>query len=276
MNFFKRSKLTPKCEGVLTKLRDKMRKNLLLLDKGNDNNEEKDDKNNKTDKKEINQKDNINIPSNNNNEQDGNIIIKDFKENQSNKEKEIIENMQNYNNSESKEENKNNNKYEREEDNNINKEMDKVKDINNSENNNNMGGNIKESSSCEIISEGDKKTLNDNKLWRVGIMCKMDCYHLTKKILKILEKNGYEWKIISRSYKIKCRKRKLQDIRDQIEPENESPLNVLIQIFRDTNINKADELLVDIHKLSGSFMEFLDFSSNLISSIQKLGLIILK
>ena len=47
----------------------------------------------------------------------------------------------------------------------------------------------------------------NEELWRVGIICKKDCYYLTQEILKILEKNGYEWKIVSSSYKIKCRKK---------------------------------------------------------------------
>ena len=37
-----------------------------------------------------------------------------------------------------------------------------------------------------------------------------------------------------------------------------------------------DEFLVDLHKLSGPVMEFLEFSSIFIASIQKLGLIVLK
>ena len=39
-----------------------------------------------------------------------------------------------------------------------------------------------------------------DELWRVGIICKKECYYLTQEILKILEENGYEWKIISSSY----------------------------------------------------------------------------
>lgn len=68
---------------------------------------------------------------------------------------------------------------------------------------------------------------NGDELWRVGIICKKDCYFLTQEILKCLEKNGYEWKIISSSYKIKCRKK-----RDENDQQLQSGnLNVLIQIF---------------------------------------------
>ena len=122
-----------------------------------------------------------------------------------------------------------------------------------------------------------------NELWRVGIICKKECYYLTQEILKILEKNGYEWKIISSSYKIKCRKKQSEDIKANNSINNNNndqpevkPLNVLIQIFGEIDPENKDEFLVDLHNLSGPVMEFLEFSSIFISEIQKLGLIVLK
>jgi hypothetical protein len=123
---------------------------------------------------------------------------------------------------------------------------------------------------------------NEDEMWRVGIVCKKECYYLTQEILKILEKNRYEWKIISTSYKIKCRKRQNNEainnsnsINTSVEPEA-SPLNILIQIFGEVDPEQKDEFLVDLHKLSGPVMEFLEFSSVFISAIQKQGLIVLK
>ena len=138
----------------------------------------------------------------------------------------------------------------------------------------------------ELAKEPDKlkkKKTNElngkEELWRVGIVCKKDCFHLTQDILHILEKNGYEWKIISSSYKIKCRKKQSEDSKNfsinSSLPESSS-LNILIQIFGDVDPKEKDEFLVDLHKLSGPVMEFLEFSSIFISSIQKLGLIVLK
>ena len=102
---------------------------------------------------------------------------------------------------------------------------------------------------------------------------------MTQEILKILEKNGYEWKIISSSYKIKCRKKQNDDSKNLSSsstlPET-SPLNILIQIFGDVDPQQKDEFLVDLHKLSGPVMEFLEFSSIFISAIQKLGIIVMK
>ncbi len=82
------------------------------------------------------------------------------------------------------------------------------------------------------------KTINsDNfqneEMWRIGIICKKDCYYITTEILKCLERNGYEWKIISSSYKIKCRRKKI-DQKDNSKIY--SNLNVLIQIFSVRNI----------------------------------------
>ena len=116
--------------------------------------------------------------------------------------------------------------------------------------------------------------------WRVGIICKKECFYLTQEILKILEKNGYEWKIISSSYKIKCRKKQNNDDLKNSSinsnaPET-TPLLILIQIFGEVDPEQKDEFLVDLHKLSGHVMEFLEFSSVFISAIQKQGLIVLK
>ena len=111
-----------------------------------------------------------------------------------------------------------------------------------------------------------------DELWRVGIICKKDPYFLAHEILKCLEKNGYEWKIISSSYKIKCRKKRSEG---EIE-NNPNALNVLIQIFGNVDPKEKDEYLIDLHKLSGGIMEFLEFSSNFLSTIQSANLIVLK
>ena len=127
-----------------------------------------------------------------------------------------------------------------------------------------------------------KEIQNLNKkeeLWRVGIVCKKDCYALTTDILQILEKNGYEWKIISSSYKIKCRKKQNEDSKNfslNSSTAEITPLNILIQIFGDVDPKEKDEFLVDLHKLPGPVMEFLEFCSVFISAIQKLGLIVIK
>lgn len=77
------------------------------------------------------------------------------------------------------------------------------------------------------IHDGQEQVCNDD-LWRIGFICKKDCYYITTEILKCLERNGYEWKIISSSYKIKCRKKKPQDPKEESRFSN---INVLIQIF---------------------------------------------
>ena len=92
-----------------------------------------------------------------------------------------------------------------------------------------------------------------DELWRVGIICKKDCYFITQEILKCLEKNGYEWKIISSSYKIKCRKKRDENDQSQMQPQSGN-LNVLIQIFSNVDPSNKDEYLVDLHKLSGNVM----------------------
>ena len=56
--------------------------------------------------------------------------------------------------------------------------------------------------------------------------------------MKILEKNGYEWKIVSSSYKIKCRKKMPETELEKNEINSgmltkQNSLNVLIQIFGD-------------------------------------------
>ena len=146
-----------------------------------------------------------------------------------------------------------------------------------------------ESKNDEINSEFKEKNKNEitdikksEELWRVGIICKKECYNLTQDILKILEKNDYEWKIVSSSYKIKVRKKipeSENNDNNELNTENKNKpnsLNVLIQIFGDIDKHNKDEFLVDLHKLSGTVMEFLEFSSNFVSCIQQEGLIVTK
>jgi len=86
--------------------------------------------------------------------------------------------------------------------------------------------NLKNKFQKKINSYDGDQVYNDD-LWRIGFVCKKDCYYITTEILKCLERNGYEWKIISSSYKIKCRRKKF----DQKEDNRYSNINVLIQIF---------------------------------------------
>jgi 5'-AMP-activated protein kinase catalytic alpha subunit len=83
---------------------------------------------------------------------------------------------------------------------------------------------LKEKYNKKIVK--DETPMKEN-VWRIGIICKKDCYYITTEILKCLERNGYEWKIISSSYKIKCRRKKAE-LKDNSKYSN---LNVLIQIF---------------------------------------------
>ena len=116
----------------------------------------------------------------------------------------------------------------------------------------------------------------DKELWRVGIICNKDCFSLTEEILKILLKKGYEWKIVSSSYRIKCRKRKIEGDKNDEKYSEINPLIVEIKIYGEVNPNNKEEFLVDLHKKSGSVMEFLQFSSSIISSMQQEGFVIFK
>ena len=125
------------------------------------------------------------------------------------------------------------------------------------------------------IGENNIPINQDKELWRIGVICKKDCFYLTQELLKILEKNGYEWKITSSSYRIKCRRRK----EDPEHPNNFSktnPLIVEIKIYGDVDTNNKDEFLVDMHKRAGLVMEFLEFSRSFVYSIQQAGLVVFK
>ena len=86
---------------------------------------------------------------------------------------------------------------------------------------------------------------------------------------------------MSSSYKIKCRKKVSENEQEKNENNpamitKQNSLNVLIQIFGDIDKHNKDEFLVDLHKLSGSVMEFLEFASTFVSCIQQEGLIVTK
>lgn len=73
--------------------------------------------------------------------------------------------------------------------------------------------------------------LEKNQNWRVGIVSKKDCYSILLEILKFLEISGYEWKLVSSSYKIKCRKKEEFNFKNTNKHCQTKVLNLLIQIF---------------------------------------------
>ena len=127
-------------------------------------------------------------------------------------------------------------------------------------------------------TEGSSNNLNKNRdLWRVGVEVNKECFEITTEILEFLKNFGYEWKIVSNSYKIKCRKKRNDE---ELKLEKiKGELNVLIQIFNNKSNNNmnfgnnAGTYVLDLHKLSGKSMEFLEFCNDLISSLQKKNLI---
>ena len=125
-------------------------------------------------------------------------------------------------------------------------------------------------------SEERKTVYKDKELWRVGVICKKDCYELTQDILNILLQKGFEWKIISSSYSIKCKRRITEENKINEKYSEVNPLIVEIKIYGDVDPNNKEEFLVDLHKKSGNVMEFLQFSSSIISSMQQEGLIVFK
>lgn len=135
---------------------------------------------------------------------------------------------------------------------------------------------MKEQNKNEENNGENKPLLKDKELWRVGVICKKDCFELTEIILKILLKLGYEWKIVSSSYRIKCKRRKTEENKNNEKYSEVNPLVVEIKISGEIEPNNKEDFLVDLHKKSGSVMEFLQFSSSVISSLQQEGLVIFK
>lgn len=78
--------------------------------------------------------------------------------------------------------------------------------------------------SNQAMSTEPNQHLDPNNSWRIGLVCKKDCYYIMLDILKCLEANGYEWKLVSSSYKLKCRKK-------NDENQGSKSLNILIQVF---------------------------------------------
>lgn len=102
--------------------------------------------------------------------------------------------------------------------------------------------------------------------WRIGFICKKDCYYIILEILKCLENNGYEWKLVSSSYKIKCRKKdEYFNTNEKDLPNQNRTLNILIQVFSIPDVQ--EEYVIDLHRLTGMSMEFLDFCSNFLNGM---------
>jgi serine/threonine protein kinase len=71
----------------------------------------------------------------------------------------------------------------------------------------------------------NKKIVEMND-WRLGFVCQKDCYMILTEILKSLQMNKFDWKMLSSSYKIKARKNTSED-----QKPNKLILYILIQIF---------------------------------------------
>lgn len=113
--------------------------------------------------------------------------------------------------------------------------------------------------------------------WRVGVICQKEIYDLTVEILKILDTNGYEWKLLDTTYSFKIRKKKAN--RPKVEKNSNTkiiPLNIGLKIFSGVDPSILDEYLIDLRKFCGPIMEFMEFSRELIASLQKAGLVLYK
>ena len=125
----------------------------------------------------------------------------------------------------------------------------------------------------------EKENKEREKFWRVGVICNGQIYELTKHILEILTKIGYEWKTVESNYEFKCRKKQKQS-KNKNAPTI-VPLHVRLRIFSycgdDPTENKENhDYLIDLSKICGSIMEFLEFSRELISSMQQAGIVVFK
>lgn len=106
----------------------------------------------------------------------------------------------------------------------------------------------------------------DINYWSIGLTCKNDCYFILLQILRCLDNLGYEWKLISSSYKIKCRRKDdYININENESISHQNYLNIFIQIFKIPD--RKEEYTVDLHCLSGSNMEFLDFCSDFLNKM---------
>jgi len=74
--------------------------------------------------------------------------------------------------------------------------------------------------------------MQESNMWRIGLICQKDCFFILTEVLKSLQNNGYEWKIVSSSYKIKGRKKALLSNGNGIKQDPKNVLNFLIQIFQ--------------------------------------------
>jgi hypothetical protein len=76
-----------------------------------------------------------------------------------------------------------------------------------------------------LASNSEIKEEEEFQSWRIGIICKKDCFFILTEVLKSLQNIGCEWMILSSSYKIKGRKLLKNN------NNNEGQISFLIQIF---------------------------------------------
>lgn len=83
-------------------------------------------------------------------------------------------------------------------------------------------------------SNNECKEDEDSQNWRIGLVCKKDCFFILTEVLKSLQNIGCEWMILNSSYKIKGRK---QLINSKNANNNDHHILFLIQIFSVFSIN---------------------------------------
>lgn len=85
----------------------------------------------------------------------------------------------------------------------------------------------------KLLFSPEKEQERDEEInfWRIGLICQKDCFFILTEVLKSLQNNGYEWKIVSSSYKIKGRKKALLSNGNVPKVDQKNTLNFLIQIF---------------------------------------------
>ena len=66
--------------------------------------------------------------------------------------------------------------------------------------------------------------------WKIGITCQKECFFIMTEILKSLQINNFEWKIISSSYKIRARKINDKNLNTN-KTNQKQEINLMIQIF---------------------------------------------
>jgi hypothetical protein len=103
------------------------------------------------------------------------------------------------------------------------------------------------------IGEGIEVPLEERRIWSLGFLSKKECQDIMEEVYRCLKIVGAKWIVIN-AYKVKLRY--VFSAREE-ESTSKSVVKIGLQMYKASD----HQHILDLHKLSGDLLHYLDFCS---------------